>query len=72
LHIGYRWEGQKETDNWEDKNAGGYMILKWVSQRYDGVMWTGFIWLRIGTSGGGALVSTAINLRVQENIWEIL
>jgi hypothetical protein len=28
------------------------IILKWMSQKYDGVLWTGFILLMIGTSGG--------------------
>jgi hypothetical protein len=26
-------------------------MLKWNLERYDGVLWTGLIWLRIGTSG---------------------
>jgi hypothetical protein len=32
-------------------NVSGRIILKHVLKRYDGVVWTGFIWLRIGTSG---------------------
>jgi hypothetical protein len=32
--------------------VGGWLnILKWIL-RYDGVVWTGLIWLRIGTSKG--------------------
>jgi hypothetical protein len=27
-------------------------ILKWILERYDEIIWTGLIWLRIGTSGG--------------------
>jgi hypothetical protein len=27
------------------------IILKWILERYDGVVWTGLIWLRIGTGG---------------------
>jgi hypothetical protein len=26
--------------------------LKWILQRWDGIIWIGSIWLRIGTSGG--------------------
>jgi hypothetical protein len=26
-------------------------ILGWILERWDGVMWTGLVWLRIGTSG---------------------
>jgi hypothetical protein len=29
----------------------------------DGMVWTGLIWLRIGTSGGG-LVDTVINIHI--------
>jgi hypothetical protein len=28
------------------------ILLRWILERYDGVVWTGLIWLRIGTSGG--------------------
>jgi hypothetical protein len=27
------------------------VILKWILKEYDGLMWTGIIWLRIGISG---------------------
>jgi hypothetical protein len=27
-------------------------ILKWILERYDGMVWIGSIWLRIKTSGG--------------------
>jgi hypothetical protein len=27
----------------------GYEI--WILERWDGVMWTGLVWLRIGTGG---------------------
>jgi hypothetical protein len=50
-HIGYWWESQKKRDHWEDQDAGGWITLKLILERYDGVVWTGLIWLRIGTSG---------------------
>jgi hypothetical protein len=25
--------------------------IRWVLERWDGVMWTGLVWLRIGTGG---------------------
>jgi hypothetical protein len=28
------------------------IILKWILEMEDGKVWTGCIWLRIGTSGG--------------------
>jgi hypothetical protein len=34
---------------WED--GDGWIILRWNLERQDGAMWTGLVWLRIGTSG---------------------
>jgi hypothetical protein len=31
---------------WLDNN-----VLGWIIERLDGVMWTGLVWLRIGTGG---------------------
>jgi hypothetical protein len=52
MHIGYLWESQKERVHWEDQDVGGWAILNWVLQRYDGMIWIGLIWLRIWPSGG--------------------
>jgi hypothetical protein len=49
MHTGYWWESQKESDHWEDQDVGGWTILKWILDRME---WIGWIWLRIGTSGG--------------------
>jgi hypothetical protein len=48
--IGYWWEIQKERDHWEDQDVGGWTILKWILERYEGMGRIGSIWLRIGTS----------------------
>jgi hypothetical protein len=45
------WESHKERDYWEDQDVGGCMTLGWILERWDGVMWTGLVWLRIGTGG---------------------
>jgi hypothetical protein len=29
----------------------GRIILKWILKNWDVMMWTGFIWLKIGNSG---------------------
>jgi hypothetical protein len=52
MQLGYWWESQK--DHYKDQDIGGWIILKWILQleKEDGVVWTGLIWLRIGTNGG--------------------
>jgi hypothetical protein len=52
MHIGFWWESQKEREHEEDLDVCGRIILEWILERYVGVVWTGLIWLRIGTSGG--------------------
>jgi hypothetical protein len=42
MHVGYWWESQKERDRSGDR----------ILEKQDDVLWTGSIWLRIGTSGG--------------------
>jgi hypothetical protein len=45
-----QWEIQKKRDQYEELDVRGRIILKWFSKKYDGVIWPGFIWLRIGIS----------------------
>jgi hypothetical protein len=52
MHTGFWWKREKEIDHYEDIDAVWRIILKLMSEKYDGMVWTGFIWLRIGTSGG--------------------
>jgi hypothetical protein len=33
MHVGYWWGSQKERDNQEDQNVGGWIILKWIIDR---------------------------------------
>jgi hypothetical protein len=56
-------EGKPEGKRPLDQDVGGWIILKMISERYDGVVLTGLIWLRIATSGG-AFVNTVMNLQV--------
>jgi hypothetical protein len=34
------------------RKLDGKIILNWILDRYDRAVWTGFIWLKIDTSGG--------------------
>jgi hypothetical protein len=54
MHIGYWWESQKERDQREDQDVGGWAILKTDLGEigWEGVIWIELIWLRIGVSEG--------------------
>jgi hypothetical protein len=44
--------GKPEGSNhWEDQDVDGRIILELILERWVGVMWTGLIWLRLGTGG---------------------
>jgi hypothetical protein len=49
--IDYWWESQRERDHSEDPDVDGWIILGLILERWNGVMWTGLVWLRIGTGG---------------------
>jgi hypothetical protein len=42
-------EGKKPP---EDLNGGGKIILRWILEKSDEMVWTALIWLRKETSGG--------------------
>jgi hypothetical protein len=43
---------EKKRDHWQEKEVGGWATLKWILEKYDGMVWNGLIRLRIGTSEG--------------------
>jgi hypothetical protein len=47
--IGYRWERKRERHQYEDQDVGGWIILRWILERQDEVVWTGLVWLGIET-----------------------
>ena len=47
------WLGNpKERDHWGDPDVDGRIILKWIFINWEGVVGTGWSWLRLGTGGG--------------------
>ena len=42
----------KKRDHLGDAGVDGRIILKWIFRKWNGGVWTGFIWLRLGTGGG--------------------
>ena len=51
-HTGFWWRDLMETDHFEELGLDVRIILKLVFKKGVGELWTGLIWLRIGTSGG--------------------
>jgi hypothetical protein len=53
MHTILWLENLKGRDHLEDLDVGGKIILEWILGKFGRKMWwTGYIWLRIGTSGG--------------------
>ena len=50
-HIGSWWGNRSERDHWGDLGVDGWIILGWISRRWDVGKWTGLGWPRIGTGG---------------------
>ena len=46
------WWGNLIRDHLEDAGVDGRIILRWIFRKSDVEVWTGSIWLRIGTGGG--------------------
>jgi len=43
---------RRERDHWGDLGIDGWIILRWISKRWDVGIWTGLGWPRIETGGG--------------------
>jgi len=50
--IGSWWGNRMERDHRGDLGIDGWIILGWISKRWDVGIWTGLGWLRIETGGG--------------------
>ena len=52
LYTGFWWGNLWETDRWGDPDVDGRIILRWIFRKWEGVVGTGWSWLRMGTGGG--------------------
>ena len=50
--IGFFSGNRREGDHWGDLGIDGWIILGWISRRWDVVIWTGLGWPRMETLGG--------------------
>ena len=46
------WGNRRERDQWGDLGVDVWIILRWISRRWDVGIWTGLGWPRIETVGG--------------------
>jgi len=49
--TGFGRGNRRERDQWGDPDVDGWIILRWICGKWEGVE-TGWSWLRIGTDGG--------------------
>ena len=45
------WGSLRERGHWGDQDVDGRIILRWIFRKLEGVVGTGWSWLRIGTGG---------------------
>jgi hypothetical protein len=49
--VGSWWGNRRETDHWGELGVDEWIILGWISRRWDMSIWTGLGWPRIETVG---------------------
>jgi hypothetical protein len=63
------WVDQSEVNHLEDLGVDGRIIITLIFTKWNGEVWTGLLWLRIGR---GKLVNAVINLRNPKKRGKIL
>jgi len=51
-YIIFAGGNRREGDHWGDVGVDGWIILRWMSRRWDVGIWNGLGWPRIETGGG--------------------
>ena len=52
VYTGFWWGNLREREHLGDPGVDGRIILRWIFRKWEGVVGTGWSWLRIGTGGG--------------------
>jgi hypothetical protein len=52
MHTKFWLGSPKERDHSEDLDIDKRTVIKWVLRKSDERLWTGFVWLRMGTGDG--------------------
>ena len=52
LKSEFLWGNRRERDHWGDPDVDERIILRLIFRKWEGVVGTGWSWLRIGTGGG--------------------
>ena len=51
-YTGFWWGNLRERDHMGDPDVDGRIKLRLIFRKWDVGVWTGSVWLRIGTGGG--------------------
>jgi hypothetical protein len=52
MHTVFWLKNMKGRNYSEDLDVDGNIILEWILGKWGSKVWTVYIWLRLGTSGG--------------------